>query len=593
MARQKHKRRRNSLSRRMLTMALAFFALPSILLGLAFQTLLLDAVHVNYEALAMDSASRIADQLEYRMSLYEVLLEGVARNADLGQRLRAEYPGMYSNWETVRYIDNSFSYVYGELPGVQQFRVYHRNDSLVEDGSILWKPTGRKFADGTDIEWYERASTAKKFEWLIYPKTSNPVEMIAVLSACVSNTGNDVAGVVYLQLSMQRAFNDAIKATQYTSGSYAVIDHKNQLILSTESAMLGQNILQTPLAVHAKSLPYQMTTVSKIDEEIVVQSKLNNDWHLICRVPMSEFEQSTKRITLLQMLCTICVLAAGVVSIAMVVRNYSHRLRQLDERLRTMTHGELNVSLPVSGTDELTSVEIRFNRMVKRVNELMGVVENQKMREMEETIRTMESYVNPHFLYNTLSLVRWRALDNDDDELCGLVDDMTTYYRLSLSGGRSVVLIQDEVTHLDAYIAIQQRRYSDSVNVVWDIDEQALMAYTPKNILQTIVENSYVHGLIPEKEHNEIRVCVQKVDDKVCFTLTDNGMGMSAQRLETLESDDEKINRGIGIRSVRQRLKLYFGQNMKMKITSKQEEGTSVYIEIPHCTNEPTIMGGV
>ena len=169
---------------------------------------------------------------------------------------------------------------------------------------------------------------------------------------------------------------------------------------------------------------------------------------------------------------------------------------------------------------------------------------------------------------------------------------MTTYYRLSLSGGRSVVTVSDELAHLQSYVDIQQLRWGDRVSVEYDIDSAILEAYTPKNILQTIVENCYVHSLVPGRSDHVIRIIAKQENANITFVVSDNGMGIEPDKLAYLNREDDMEISGIGIRSVRQRLKMYFGNNMTMQLSSEMGKGTSVLIRIPYCSQEPTIIGG-
>lgn len=569
--------------------ALLFFLLPSLVVSVFFQAYTNWALSANYGLIVLDSVSRVASQMEYRIELYEMLIEGVARNEALNEQLAHRYGSMMENWTAVRTVEQSFVYVYDMLPGILDFRIYHQNDSLVEDGGILWRPEGRNiFREETDTDWYRRVRARKQREWRIWvdPRTAMPGSE-AFLSTRVGITPDAVAnGAVLLRLSLQRAFGDVLAPTRYADSSFVVAD-AGAVLLATHARLVGADMSDTPFADLAQEEGV-VDEVMNLRSGVGTRVRLGNGWTLYGMIPLEALRASTQHSALLQLLCAVGLVLIGVLSILLMGRNISMRLKRLDQTMRTFSHGEMNVSLQADPSDELGAVEERFNRMARRLQDLVAQVEERKRREMEEAIRAMESYVNPHFLYNTLSLIRWRALDDQDEELCALVDDMTTYYRLSLSGGRSVVLVGDEIAHLEAYIAIQQRRYNDSVCVLWQVDEPALEAYTPKNILQTLVENSYVHGLIPEKPGNRIDITVKTDGLTVRFEIADNGVGMEAERLQTILSDTGDVNPGIGIRSVRQRLGLYFGNKMKMEIFSRPQEGTRVVIEIPYCLEEPS-----
>lgn len=573
-------------------MVVLLFIVPSVLLGLIFQQQSNRVIGQNYESIALDLVSRVADQLHFRVMLYETMIEGVARNELLNKNLAARHESMIENWETARYVHQSFSYVYDELPGILDFRIYHNNETLIEDGGILWKPGDRMYMGELDSDLFVQVMSGKRLSWRIdVNRRANMVEVL--LSTRIGLSLAQGNGAVFLRMSMQSAFGDALAATEYSGSSCCVADGNGVVILATDSKLMGLPLSETHFGVQDFTSEDDASVLARSDQYGVhTRTDVGNGWTLYGFVPFYELRRSTDQAAFWQRVCIISVLMIGLGAIMLIVRNFTTRLRRLDQRMRTLSHGELNVSLPVQAQDDLGLVEERFNRMARHMQDLMSEMEIRKQREMEEAIRVMESYVNPHFLYNTLSLIRWRALDNDDPVLCDLVDDMTTYYRLSLSGGRSVVTIGDEITHLEAYIAIQQRRYDGQVDVDWDVDEAAMPAYTPKNILQTIVENSYVHGLIPEKPGNRITISVVREGERVRFALTDNGVGMDEASLTQVMSEDSEL-KSIGIHSVRKRLRMYYGDDMQMEIESRPGEGVRVFIEIPFSLEEPSTQRGV
>lgn len=568
--------------------ALLLYIIPSLALNIYIEDQRKNVYDQHYESLAMDAVSRTVSQLNYRINLYEVQLTGVAFNEELYNQLLQEYTDPIAQWETVRNMEFAYQYVHGLLPGMTQFRIYHNNPTLLENGGVLWKPGDRLLDGEIERDWYARKLNVNKAEWRVHIQPYNG-ESYAVLTNNIPRGTAGSIGMLYLKISNMPAFGSVMKSSSDSGTIHAMADDQGVIFLSTDGNMVGMTLENTAFsdleAIRIASYG-KNTVLLRTEDGYHIFNHLSNGWRLYSFIPMSGIIRDMEHLSVLYGIGLVIVLILGVAAVLTIVQYYRMRLKRLNRRLQSDVPDISQPAALQSGIpDHVAQVEAYYGSIVKQMKGL-------KLREMEEAMRAMESYVNPHFLYNTLGLIRWRALDDGDEDLCSLVDDMTTYYRLSLSGGKSVVTVSDEIAHLQAYIDIQQRRWGDMVQIEYDIDNAALEAYTPKNILQTIVENCYVHGMIPGRNDLRIDISVKKEMGGICFVVADNGMGIEPDKLEYLNRKDDTEISGIGIRSVRQRLHLYFGRNMTMQITSAMGKGTRVMIRIPYCKQEPTIIGG-
>lgn len=540
----------------------------------------------QYRSMAENTVDRIVSQLNYRINLYEVQLNSISYNKQLYNQLQDEYPTFLSQWDTARTMEQAYQYVHGLLPGITQFRIYHHNQTLLENGGLLWKPGDRLLDGQNEKEWYDRKLNAGKPEWAVYLQPYNG-ESYSVVTHSIPRGAAGSAGVLYLRIANSVAFNSIWNSVSHSGVQYALTDGNGTVFLASSSEMVGKQPDDSAFA-HAENSrnPAVDPVVLWTDNGYHILRSISNGWRLYSFIPMNEINRDLDQLNRLYGYALLTVLILGSGAALTIFQSYRRRLRKINQKLESHIPEVTLRNRPQSGlTDHVSQVEANYGQMISRMKDL-------KLREMEEAIRAMESYVNPHFLYNTLGLIRWRALDDGDEDLCALVDDMTTYYRLSLSGGRSVVTVSDEIAHLQAYVSIQQRRWGEMVRVEYEIDNHALEAYTPKNILQTIVENCYVHGLVPGRTDHLIRICVKLEGEQILFEVSDNGSGIPQDKLAYLNRDDDTEVSGIGIRSIRQRLKLYFGDKTSMRITSAEGQGTTVQIRIPYCRTEPSIIGG-
>jgi two-component system sensor histidine kinase YesM len=219
------------------------------------------------------------------------------------------------------------------------------------------------------------------------------------------------------------------------------------------------------------------------------------------------------------------------------------------------------------------------------------MLSNAKLKEKESSFQALQAQINPHFIYNSLSLLQWRALDQGDQVQVETIEALTTFYRIALDNKSNVTLIKNELEHVRAYLDIQQLRYPGRVRVNWELDEEVLELYSIKLILQPIVENAYIHGRIFTRPDACIAISIKRCKNLIRFQVKDNGIGMDPSTLARIRSGEKAgMGNGFGLLNIRERLYLYFGDAGKLQIESAPEAGTAVTIELPACTDKPHIQ---
>lgn len=193
----------------------------------------------------------------------------------------------------------------------------------------------------------------------------------------------------------------------------------------------------------------------------------------------------------------------------------------------------------------------------------------------------MQEQINPHFLYNALSVISAMALRERGMQTVKSVKYLADFYRISLNKGKQILSIQEEVELLKNYMKIQKLRFGSSIQVEYDIKKELLTLKTIKLLLQPLVENSIHHGRKSDEEVLMIRVRVQLDGERVCFSVEDNGVGIEQDKLEKLRSQLEKFEEGYGLKNVHNRVRLTYGEEYGVKIESVFGKGTRVLVYIP------------
>ncbi len=269
---------------------------------------------------------------------------------------------------------------------------------------------------------------------------------------------------------------------------------------------------------------------------------------------------------------------------AFISNKISNPIKLLDGRVREIESGNLNVEIVPSGSYEVEHLGNSIKNMLSRIKVLMSNLVDEHNAKRKSEFDTLQSQINPHFLYNTLDIIVWMIENEKPDKAVSIVTALAKFFRISLSKGKNIITVKDEVEHVRNYLMIQNMRFKNRFEYSIDVEDDILSYSSLKLMLQPLVENAIYHGMEFMDGDGKIEVRVFKENDSLYFTISDNGLGMSEDVVATLLSKDiipSKKGSGIGVKNVNERIKLYFGNEYGLKVESEPDEGTKITIHLP------------
>ena len=216
---------------------------------------------------------------------------------------------------------------------------------------------------------------------------------------------------------------------------------------------------------------------------------------------------------------------------------------------------------------------------------MQEIIREQTERRKSE-MDALQSQINPHFLYNTLESITWMVEAKKNLDAVFMISELAKLLRISLSKGRTVIRISDEIQHSRSYMNIQKVRYKERFQIEFDIDEEINEYCTVKLIVQPILENAIYYGVgnMDEDDGGKITIRGEKKDDDIYISVEDNGMGMNEDIVENILKDNNKVPKhgsGVGLINVHSRIQLMFGNEYGLEVYSEPDEGTRIVIHIP------------
>ena len=270
-----------------------------------------------------------------------------------------------------------------------------------------------------------------------------------------------------------------------------------------------------------------------------------------------------------------------------MARSITLPIQKLRDSMEKVQEGDFSISdVVVDSDNEIGSLTKSFDVMTHRIQELMeqNVYEQEQKRKSE--LKALQSQINPHFLYNTLESITWMVEANRNTDAVFMISELAKLLRISLSKGRTVIRIADEIQHSTSYMNIQKVRYKERFATEFIIDEEINDYCTVKLIVQPILENAIYYGVgnMDEDDGGKITVRGEKKGDDIYISVEDNGMGMTEEVARNILVDNNKVPKhgsGVGVINVHSRIKLMFGSEYGLKVYSEPDEGTKVVIHIP------------
>ena len=251
----------------------------------------------------------------------------------------------------------------------------------------------------------------------------------------------------------------------------------------------------------------------------------------------------------------------------------------------TVSEGNFNIPvLPQTSDREMRALTRCFNYMLTKISMLLDAQyeDGKRMKGLE--LKALQAQINPHFLYNTLDLIRWKAVKDGNRDIQSLVTALSTYYRKGLSKGAELVTLRSEAEQVASYVSIENMRFDNSILLKLDLAKDCEDCRLPKLTLQPLVENAIVHGIL-ETEGSEGSILIKSYceGDRLVLIVADDGVGMEQNRADSLlcaPKDDPAVQSGYGLRNIDERNKLVFGESYRLDFISQPRSGTAVVLRL-------------
>ncbi len=413
--------------------------------------------------------------------------------------------------------------------------------------------------------WYDQLEEDVSVQWIV---DSQKPEIAAVRR--IYNGKKQIA-VLCITLDYDKIFK---------SFENIVTEESGGIIVNAQ----GKILFQKEAFTEERNGKCEITSPEILDVEKGKYAYVNREnatcgWKFFLYKPQSVVDRSVSGILVSEIPLIAACLAIILFLGTSFSRIFTKKIEELTENMNQMNQGSRVVTVESDSEDEIGLLVRSFRSMMGEINRLIHEVYENKIALKEFELKALTAQINPHFLYNSLSIINWMAIRGNQREISKVTLSLSMFYRTALSKGQDMVTVDNCIQNIKAYLDIQLVMHDNEFQIVWDIDQEVRGCIVPKLLLQPVVENALEHGLDMKEEGEKIlKLFFQQDGEDVLMAVEDNGPGMEQEEADKLVTYQAS---GYGLKNVNDRLKLLYGEKYGVLVFSKVGEGTRVEMRIP------------
>ena len=541
-----------------------FCFLPVMLLFLLsflqMRSIIDDKEKLNLQSYLQQSVS----SMDRTLDGYNSLSDYIAFDRTLAEAFSMEYGTPYEQYEQLTQkvdpILRSSSYFHG---GMQRITIYTDNGMVKHDTTVA------PVSEIEETDWYQKTLEHPGLNWFVnYPEKT----LFSARKLTFSGAREGV-NILYMDVDYQKLFTPYAETLISECGLY-ITDQEGKLVFE-ESRFSGKN--QNYDLTYSEFL--EQRDRGSADYTILCEQSNTTGWTVWLYQPVGLAGEAMRPIVVMAGVTILICIFAAVLAYFITSGMVSGRIERLTCLMQEVQEGSMDMQVGSDDRDEIGMLYRGFGSMMKRIRTLINEVYLGKITQKEAELKALQAQINPHFLYNTLSLINWKALAAGEEDISRMTLAMSTFYRTALNRGRNVLQVEAELSNTRAYLEIQSMLHDGDFDYEIEAQPEILQCESLNLILQPLVENAIHHG-IEEKTDGRGKISVRgwKEDNCVWFMVEDNGVGMEqkvADKILTMES------KGYGVRNVDERIRLCYGEKYAMKVESVVGKGTKMTIHFP------------
>ena len=454
----------------------------------------------------------------------------------------------------------------------------------INDFSGLEYITENQTIDVRDRSYFKEMLVTDK-PYLFSAPVSSKTDGTPITVLCYGISGEDGSkkGFVAASISLKKLTEITGNLSIY-EGKTMIMDRRGMMYTMGAESYPKEILLKIRESIPSDSpSPVIQKAIDENHHVFYAEIPSSPGWYLCTLVENEKLYQEASALSLSLSKVFVTMFGAGILGAFFISSQITRRITNLSVAMDHVQEGNFSTQLSVQGNDEIAELSHHFNSMLKDLRRLMNeVVETQKEKRKRE-LEILQAQINPHFIYNTLDTLQWKALEYGASDLSELILSLSSFFRVSLSKGKEMIPLREEIKHVRSYLDIQKARYEEILTYEIQVEESLDDVFLPKILLQPLVENAIYHGIKPKLAQGKISILAQLEGKDLLLTVQDNGVGMTEEQVNQLEEafEGKRAPVSYGLHNVHQRIRLTYGNPYGLHVESCLQDGTTVTIRLP------------
>lgn len=505
-----------------------------------------------------ETVNQIGNRVDLQVKQCEEIVQGITKNQVLKNYLKdLKYHRIYyqvAKYKIMREILRltnleTIESIHVFIDGYAPINCYYENPILEIDSNTQYLLL-KKFSDFNE-----------EFLWSTIQPEPFQISVFSYI-----HTDNENLGL--LKICFNEKFLNKIldEAKLGKEGKVYLIDSMNKVVFTKDRNLITKPFLFSNYSSES-ILKYQLT---------------HENWSLLGVIPRTEIASQITQINYVFLIMVIIVVAAIIIFATAAVRAILRPLNKIMKGMEYIQQGNLNVILENDSYNEFSFIIKNFNYMVERIKSLVETVYYQQIHYRKAEMSALRAKLNPHFLYNTLDAIYWMLIIKGEEGIAKVIVALSNILRYSISHENEFVTVREDMGQLENYLEIQKMRFDDKLSYSLNLSEEITELKVPKLLIQPLVENSIKHGFQDMKHSGMINIKGYLKEDDLFFEVTDNGEGMTEEKVQAIFSTYEFQSKktGIGIKMVHNRIKYIYGDGYGISIDSTPDRGTKITVRM-------------
>ena len=387
----------------------------------------------------------------------------------------------------------------------------------------------------------------------------------------------------YINIVYENSYFSSIledNSTEYSAASY-IVNEEGRIMSTNNCPYQGTKFPMEIQTLREKDVAvYDM--LDSTQAFYYVGNEMPNQWTLVQAVSVKEFYGNLNRQIVAVAMVVLAMLGISILFVWIATLRIAKPTRELLESMKTLGKENRYPRVRVVTQDEIGMIGTEYNKMAENIETLIEKVYKMELAQKQAELEFLQMQINPHFLYNALDTISWKALGEGNMDVSEMTIALAELLRATIKK-ESFIPLKEEMSTVRDYLFIQEQRFGDKITVIYQVEKEADKYQVPNFILQPLIENAIIHGLEPKIGKGSLLIRIKRESNRLYFCIEDDGEGMSEKEIGTLYQKCEEGDTGksIGIKNVYRRLILCYGEESRLNIKSAKNKGTQIQFSIP------------